>query len=84
MCHCPMMSTSIIQQGTPTKNNISIRVWFNRLNLQNRRIFFQQVIANRDVAHELLIVFLLMLYKTVYYEETKTNNMLFVSLYKVD
>jgi len=45
----------LIQQGTPTKNNIS--TWFNKLNVQNRRILFQQAVANRDVAHESLISF---------------------------
>ena len=45
----------LIQQGTPTKSNIS--TWFNKLNAQNRRILFQQAIANRDVAHESLISF---------------------------
>ena len=44
-----------IQQGTPTKTNIS--TWFNKLNVQNRRVLFQQAIANRDVAHESLISF---------------------------
>ena len=44
-----------IQQGTPTKTNIS--TWFTKLNAQNRRILFQQAVANRDVAHESLVSF---------------------------
>ena len=43
----------LIQQGTPTKTNIS--TWFTKLNAQNRKILFQQAIANRDVAHESFI-----------------------------
>ena len=42
-----------IQQGTPTKTNIS--TWFTKLNAQNRKILFQQAIVNRDVAHESFI-----------------------------
>jgi ankyrin repeat protein len=43
----------LIQQGTPTKTNIS--TWLTKLNAQNRKILFQQAIANRDVAHESFI-----------------------------
>jgi ankyrin repeat protein len=42
----------LIQQGTPTKNNIS--TCFNKLNVQNRRILFQQAVANRDAAQNIL------------------------------
>jgi len=42
-----------IQQGTPTKTNIS--TWFTKLNAQNRKMLFKQAVANRDVAHESFI-----------------------------
>ena len=45
----------LIQQGTPNKSNIL--TWFTKLNVENRRILFQQAVANRDVAHESLVAF---------------------------